>query len=234
MSRIIIAPQQADPEDRRLLLLPHPASSEECYFLYSNDRLLQIQLVDQPHASFILGNNIIPEGSFYTCTAYDPLFLVLPLLQAHSHQLVTLETLLSVDEFPHLMELERFTELPKLLPSICDSKGDLTTATNEAEEIFYRVNADKCLEWLKRKVEHMLNNFTVLGFDMVSGVESRTLIVLDVLSDNLSAKQHKILVDSYGYNVNETEFHKRLSTTREMLFTRSGHRRKNPRKSPRR
>lgn len=203
MSRIMIAPQQNNPQNSyKMLMLPHP-NAGACYFMFSGSKIFQMHCIDQPFASFSFNNSIISDGSVYHFTPYDPLYLLVPHLQAHSnsHQFVSLDNMLSSDEYPHLQKLENLPDLPNILSAVCDSTlFFLSEATTiQDNEVYYRLNADKVLQWLKRKVEKMLENFDVLGFKLIDDRDSRILIILDILSDNLSSDHHKMLVESYKY-----------------------------------
>ena len=78
------------------------------------------------------------------------------------------------------------------------SLGNIVIVTNVGDENYYRLNKTTLMEWMKRKVDHLLENFHCFEMEMLKNKDSRTLAVLDLLADNIPPDLHNELVDSYG------------------------------------
>jgi ribonuclease H2 subunit B len=172
-----------------MLWLPHPSTQSGCYFLFTGSTLLQVHQFN--NGSFTFNDNIIQDGSVYHCTKYDPIFILISHLAVKTPHFLTIDNILSSTQYPHLDNLQALKGISELLACVCD--------TNSVDnETYYRVNQEKIINWLKRKVEHMLLHFSVLEMSMITDNNSKILLILDLLSDNLSIEMHKSLVDSYA------------------------------------
>ncbi|KAJ6925149.1 ribonuclease H2 subunit B isoform X1 [Populus alba x Populus x berolinensis] len=91
-SRLLIAPapsltagDAAAGINGCLLLLRHPKSGNATNYLLSNDNegavLQELHWFKQSHTSWFLGDYVSQDGSLYTATPVDPVFILLPIFE---------------------------------------------------------------------------------------------------------------------------------------------------------
>ncbi|KAI9096502.1 Ydr279p protein family-domain-containing protein [Phlyctochytrium arcticum] len=150
-----------------LIQLPHPRTGQaSCYIIRPSEPcLLEVQQADGKAHSWFISNYVQADGSFYTFSPMDPLFLLLPILEKHREK--TTETagrFLSLDDLLHdeiCTSLAKLADIPTLghrLHSISD------TSTVPSGDVFYRLNDEKVVAWLQAKAKKLLGNFDTYAF----------------------------------------------------------------------
>lgn len=99
----------------------------------------------------------VPDSSVVVATPFDPLLLLLPVLEGSSKLYSPLSTLLSGSECPALQAVAKeCLQPPDKLAVICDTSDRMGP-----DMLMYRLNEDKTLAWLIRKVCQYLLDTTL-------------------------------------------------------------------------
>ncbi|KAJ3378078.1 hypothetical protein HDU84_007967 [Entophlyctis sp. JEL0112] len=159
-----------------LVLLPHPRTGEGVFFGLSQESLLQVTRhpAENTLRSCFVGDNVLQDGSYLAMTPFDPLFLLLPLLDDASagdstnrgrvdsgsgvpadapRRFTQLEHILHSETFPMLSKLSSLIDLDSQLRLICEVDEKIAGLT------FYRISPEKVTEWLLRKADRILSKY---------------------------------------------------------------------------
>ncbi|KAI8907643.1 hypothetical protein PhCBS80983_g02820 [Powellomyces hirtus] len=208
--------QQSDGKDVAspiLLQLPHPRTGELVYFMLRPQEpcLLELQQVDgNERTSWFIDNTVQKDGSIYAFSPFDPLLLVLPILDARRRKtpetagsFLSLEDLLHIEEHSEIARLTAIAALPAKLDSICD----ITSPAPDMQ--FFRLNDEKVVAWLRAKCDLIVRKFDTYTLlqSLRSGekllkekqvLESRRHVAIRLLGDYLPPSWIVLLKDSYG------------------------------------
>ncbi|XP_052170136.1 uncharacterized protein LOC127786643 isoform X3 [Diospyros lotus] len=82
-ARLLIAPELDVTGNCKgqLLLLRHPKSGNKTSYLFINGALQEIHWVKQSYGSWFVGEYVCEDGSLYTATPIDPVFILLPIFE---------------------------------------------------------------------------------------------------------------------------------------------------------
>lgn len=156
--------------DAQFVLLRNPKTDFGCLYIFSHDRkaLYETLKFNEPYRSWFIDNSVQSDGSFSITTPVDPLFLVVPYLMKHTANVFQpLSQILVDDEFPHTTQL---LDLPlSSLNRVADVKG-----TEEIQA--YSFNKEKCLSWLKVKVEAAADRLEKTNENVGTGSSSASLV----------------------------------------------------------
>ncbi|KAI8822392.1 ribonuclease H2, subunit B [Fimicolochytrium jonesii] len=218
--------------------LPHPRTGELVYFTLRPDppHLLEIQRVDNDGCSswfiddsvqkgegrqrwcnvhgrgrgFSFGVFGNADGSLYTASPMDPLFVLLPLLDARrkqtdaaAGQYISLDDLLFSEEYRDLSRIGGIEDLADRLAAVCD------TTSPTPDLVCVRLNDEKVVRWMKAKCQRILENFD--NYELLDSVRSgeegleveqiktsRLRVAIRLLSEYLRPCWVEKLQDAYG------------------------------------
>ncbi|KAI9353877.1 ribonuclease H2, subunit B [Obelidium mucronatum] len=191
-SLAIVATAEATREESftTLVPLPHPRTGEAVYFALSPQSLLQVTRHATEKRSCFVGDNVLQDGSFLVMTPFDPLFLLLPLLDNPSSSMgededalppskkakandpkeslpkrrfEQLENILHSEKFPQLSEVADIEGLEQKLSKICDIDSTIPGMT------FFRLNDEKTKVWLLEKSSKLLEKYDSYDLLKVNG-----------------------------------------------------------------
>ena len=150
-----------DDSTLKIIRIPHPKTKKEVQFGILDQQFFEISESFTNKGSFFCDNFVIENGSLYILTKFDILFLLISILETNrkltENQLgmfCTIEQILS-----------NYQELKKIsfdLESICDSK-------ELDDEFFYRLNDQKVIEWLNKKIEKISHFISSKFYSKISG-----------------------------------------------------------------
>ncbi|TPX51623.1 hypothetical protein SeMB42_g00132 [Synchytrium endobioticum] len=215
MPHICILRKSAPTSKLSLLYLPHPRTGAATAFGLdeSGDRvdLLELQRVDSANTrSWLCGNSVIQDGSFFMASPFDPLFLILPTLAKLRNKTAdsdgvfsSLDDILHDPDFPSLSRLSPCKW--EALSAICDTKVAGANVT------FFRLNDDKTLQWLQSKVKVLQDKTQDSaifdsarrdehGFSADEAAEKRTKLILRIVSSCLNKEWEDKLTISYAFS----------------------------------
>eukprot|EP00123_Amoebidium_parasiticum_P020033 comp40448_c0_seq1/m.47420 comp40448_c0_seq1/g.47420 ORF comp40448_c0_seq1/g.47420 comp40448_c0_seq1/m.47420 type:complete len:304 (-) comp40448_c0_seq1:102-1013(-) len=153
--------------------LPHPKTGVLCRFMLSQngEELLEFKKhhPNEP-SSWFVGESVQKDGSIFMATTADPLFVVLPLLSkpANKKVFMTVDNLLASSDCHAFNRLSSCKGLENL-KSICDVKEAGTI-------VAYRLNEEKMMEWLLRKVECVSDALSQSSIHVGEGAQSVLLV----------------------------------------------------------
>ncbi|EGD72246.1 hypothetical protein PTSG_00267 [Salpingoeca rosetta] len=149
MSRVLICPEQWSSS--RIITLPDPRHGQQRQYLLTQQGMYEVmRWSDDVPRSWIIGDMVQEDGSFYVCMRVDPLFLVIPYLtkaKKDKNVFTTLDVMLPFQEHPGFRHLDTDPERQDLhgcLDLVCDVKGS-------GDVRAFRLNDEKLLRWLKAK-----------------------------------------------------------------------------------
>ncbi|KAJ1920523.1 hypothetical protein IWQ60_006981 [Tieghemiomyces parasiticus] len=130
-------------------------------------------------------------------TPVDPLFIVLPILEANSQNrdgfdgvFMMLDDLLDSPEFPDMMFIRELPTIASQLSLLCDIKN-ITPS-----EFVFRLSEKKTLDWLEAKVESTLSRLTT---DPEFHHVHKDVFFLDAGNDPTATDQkRRVIVDMVG------------------------------------
>eukprot|EP01095_Lingulamoeba_sp_RSL-Kostka_P013153 TRINITY_DN537_c0_g2_i1.p1 TRINITY_DN537_c0_g2~~TRINITY_DN537_c0_g2_i1.p1 ORF type:complete len:357 (+),score=96.77 TRINITY_DN537_c0_g2_i1:162-1232(+) len=147
-------------EEATIISLKHPNKSNDQQYImvkkkpdFTGGRLLEINqlLIDGLYSSWFIDQTIQQDGSLYICTPIDPLYFLLPFFEEHIDKYFkNVKTLLmeSQDGYEQFLHI-----LPDItIDLICDQR-------ELDNEIFYRLNKDKVLDWLCCRIYQLKEYF---------------------------------------------------------------------------
>ncbi|CAM9323267.1 unnamed protein product [Choristocarpus tenellus] len=152
MSGLKSRPSPGEELKATITTFAHPRTGDHTRFMLVGQDLLEIQASrprDHEQASFFIDQSVQADGTVYTATRVDPLFLLLPVLKKHATKWCPLDQALAEADCGGLKGL-RHLDASKL----CDVNDRLGPET-----ILYRLNEDSVLTWLTSKVERAAARF---------------------------------------------------------------------------
>ncbi|ORX89767.1 hypothetical protein K493DRAFT_410247 [Basidiobolus meristosporus CBS 931.73] len=197
--------------DPVLIQLEHPKTGKPARYLLQNGKVCEVQKIDSEGThSWFIDNTVQQDGSLFFFTPVDPLFLLIPILEAAREEksgsegvFRQLDDVLGETSYRHIAELPGIMEQ---LKNICDYKVIIDTVQ------VYRLNNEKVLAWLKRKVEMILDHFSSLPglSQQILFLDSETLteeqrqilkrrVIVQTLSDYLNAAWQDRLMSAYNF-----------------------------------
>lgn len=171
-TRVLIAPESQD-SNGEFLSLRHPKSGNKTCYLLSNGSLQEIHWFKQPFGSWFLGDYVCEDGSLYTATPIDPVFILLPVFEearmkkgSDPGKFRQLDEIIFVDGYPGYQKLFLIAE--KSMDLVCDCKEIGLTK-------FFRLNDSKVLAWLNCKVNLLEKTLPNLDKNYATRVHSERL-----------------------------------------------------------
>ncbi|KAG9066292.1 hypothetical protein KI688_001513 [Linnemannia hyalina] len=160
--RICIGPKVPAHADNPIsMLLPCPSSGLPARYVIQDGGLYEMQMVDSEGLrSWFIGDTIQSDGALYLITPYDPVFMLIPILDTMRQKtadaegkFLLLEGIFgsSSDQYPSLRHLADLKNIDKYLALVCDVRV--------AAMKTYRLNDEKVMGWLKKKVEVFVSKF---------------------------------------------------------------------------
>ncbi|KAM7265813.1 hypothetical protein ACFE04_003496 [Oxalis oulophora] len=153
--RLLIAPTTTDSSETggegigRIISLRHPKSGTKTCYLLNNHLLQEIHWFKQSYGSWFLGDYVSQDGSLYTATPIDPVFLLLPLFEEarmkkgnDPGKFRQLDEIIFVADYPEYQHLLSIAE--NCMQVVCEIKevGSLN---------FFRLDDSKVLAWMYHK-----------------------------------------------------------------------------------
>lgn len=136
-----------------LLSLRHPKSGNSSCYLFINETLQELHWFKQSYRSWFMGDYICEDGSLYTATQVDPVFLMLPIFEeARMKKLEDpgkfrpLDDIIYVDGYPGYRHLLPIIE--KSMQVVCEVK-------EMGSVKFFRLDDTKVLAWLYFKAQQL-------------------------------------------------------------------------------
>ncbi|KAL6757614.1 ribonuclease H2, subunit B [Haematococcus lacustris] len=133
------------------VVLADPRTGTGQGYMLLNGRLLECQHFKQMFSAWLVGSQLLPDGSLHTCTPMDPLFVLLPVLDAARKQsndspgvFSALDQIIEEGavQWPALpLLLQQGVVGPSDLECVCDVK-------RSGGEDYYRLNDNRVLAWL--------------------------------------------------------------------------------------
>ncbi|KAG0243674.1 Ribonuclease H2 subunit B [Actinomortierella wolfii] len=147
-------------EDPITILLPNPRSGYPARYAIQNGQLLEIQKIDSEGCrSWFIHETVQSDGSLFLMTPIDPIFMFIPILEIMRQQtsesqgrFITLDDLFDSDQYTSLRHLAHLNHVEKYLSLICEVR-DSGMRT-------YRLDDNKVMLWLKKKVENVVSKFS--------------------------------------------------------------------------
>lgn len=168
------------------ITLLHPGTNAPTQFALSTSispkpatRLLEVTKANDPDVprSWFVGNSVQSDGALFLLTKIDPLFVVLPLLDAARGKFYVADQLLREKggnaEWLRIGKCEGMTY--RLICDVDDVDPDMTLV---------RLNEDSTIRWLKEKVEKLARHFysTTPAMDFGGKVEG---FVMTMVNNNV-------------------------------------------------
>jgi len=118
-------------------------------YLHLDHEIYELQTAaPRKHGSWFLNQRVNPDKHFYLASRMDARFLLLPYLEKAGTKFSPLDQIVTIASGCQRIPLAK-AHTSWHLDAMCDVK-DLGDGP---EMIFYRYNEQKCLDWLKKKVE---------------------------------------------------------------------------------
>ncbi|KAL0077858.1 Ydr279p protein family-domain-containing protein [Phycomyces blakesleeanus] len=186
-----------DLNDLTPLQLPCPRSGKWITYLYNDKHeLFELQQVTGPgrKTCWMIDNTIHKNGKFRLLTPMDPLFIALPLLEqarentSNSGNFRKLDDIFSSENILNdidedikmtvkntgLHQLSDISGLKEGIKHLCDTQD-----VGEGAFFVYRFNDQKALDWLRKKVDVLVDNFSTIP------------VLLDAVEDELESVNDK-------------------------------------------
>lgn len=183
-SRLLIAPAPS-PTARDaaagingcLLLLRHPKSGNATNYLLSNDNegavLQELHWFKQSYTSWFLGDYVSQDGSLYTATPVDPVFILLPIFEEARMKkrddlgkFRQLDEIIFINDYPGYQHLMSIAE--NCMGVVCEIK-------EIGSSKFFRLDDSKVLAWLYCKVFQLKKALCSLDKNYAAQDEKYTL-----------------------------------------------------------
>ncbi|XP_039052092.1 ribonuclease H2 subunit B-like isoform X2 [Hibiscus syriacus] len=177
-SRLLIAPDPGANENGSacLLSLRHPKSGNRASYLLCNGLLQELHWFKQPYGSWFLGDYVSEDGSLYTATPIDPVFIMLPIFEDarmkkgdDPGKFRQLEEILFVNDCPGYRHL--FSMAEDCMEVVCEIKEVGSTK-------FFRLDDTKVLAWLLCKVSQLKQTLPALDQNYAAREEKDTCMFL--------------------------------------------------------
>ena len=167
-----------------ILWLPHPKTGQSTPFaiMEETNTLCEIKNFNKPYKTILTPDRIISKPSIYFITPFDPIFILLFLLETQdSKHFCLLEQLLFNDEFK---------DLPKLMPILTQKVVELICETKLHEnQIACKYSKEKTMLTLEAKVRKVagklptLNSFQLSYKSMVSTEDGAIKYAISLVSE---------------------------------------------------
>eukprot|EP01080_Neovahlkampfia_damariscottae_P005657 gene5657-9473_t len=145
----------------KIVEFQHPKTNKDVQFGILNQQLYEISETFSNKGSFFCDNFVIENGSFFILTKYDILFLLISILEKNRNNtenklgmFCTIEQILSNHQELKTISFE--------LDLICDCK-------ELDDEKFYRLNDEKVMEWLSKKMKNISHFISEKFYSKISG-----------------------------------------------------------------
>ncbi|KAK6251588.1 Ribonuclease H2 subunit B [Theobroma cacao] len=174
-SRLLIAPDPGSNGDgsARLISLRHPKSGVTTSYLLSNRLLQELHWFKQSYGSWFLGDYVSEDGSLYTATPIDPVFIMLPIFEEARMKKVDdpgkfrqLDEILFINDYPGYRHL--FSIAENCMQVVCEIK-------EIGSSKFFRLDDTKVLAWLNYKVCQLKQTLPALDQNYAARDEKDTL-----------------------------------------------------------
>ncbi|GAB4837637.1 hypothetical protein Ancab_002487 [Ancistrocladus abbreviatus] len=173
--RVLIAPDQSTVGSSagHLVSLCHPKSGISTTYLLVNEGLQELHWYKQSYGSWFLGDYVCEDGSLYTATPIDPVFIFLPLFEE--------ARLKKVDDPGKFRQLDEITFVDSYpgyqhLPSVVEKSMHVVCEVKEVGSMkFFRLDDTKVLAWLCHKVRQLKQTLLMLDKNYAAQDESQTL-----------------------------------------------------------
>ncbi|KAL3677560.1 hypothetical protein R1sor_027508 [Riccia sorocarpa] len=194
-TRVLIAyaPEKtraADTEgvlDGSLFHLRNPRSGSAACYMILNGALQEVHWFKQRYTSWFLGDSVCEDGSLYLATSFDPLLMVLPVLETARMKkgddlgkFRALDDMMCVDGYPGYMRLVPL--LTSCIHVICEVR-------EAGQSKYYRLDDSKVEGWLLCKVRRITEHLrsTQKSFVGMSEDDMNSYVV-GLLSEYLPAE----------------------------------------------
>ncbi|GMJ00207.1 hypothetical protein like AT4G20325 [Hibiscus trionum] len=175
-SRLLISPDTGANGDGSacFLSLRHPKSGLRTSYLLCNGLLQELHWFKQPYGSWFLGDYVSEDGSLYTATPIDPVFIMLPIFEDarmkkgdDPGKFRQLDEILFINDYPGYQHL--FSIAKDCMEVVCESKEIGSTK-------FFRLDDIKVLAWLRYKVSQLKQTLPALDQNYAAREEKDTLV----------------------------------------------------------
>lgn len=159
--RICIKPKCQESSGNIIsIVLPRPRTGLPARYVLQDGSLYEVLYIDyEQQKSWFVKDTIEKDGSFVFFTQFDPIFLLIPILDNCRKKnsefqglFLSLDDILDNPEYPSLTRLSSISNISLYMDWICDSK-ELSTGK------VYRLNDEKVMNGLKKKVTNILSKF---------------------------------------------------------------------------
>lgn len=206
-SRLLIA---SDPGTNgngsgRLLSLRHPKSGVRTSYLLCNGFLQELHWFKQPYGSWFLGDYVSEDGSLYTATPIDPVFIMLPIFEEARMKKADdpgkfrqLDEILFINDYPGYQHL--FSIAENCMQVVCEIK-------EIGSSKFFRLDDMKVLTWLYCKVCQLKQTLPELDQNYAAREEKDSLAdAVSILGEYLKDEPWlKLLCNHFKLNLLEGE-----------------------------
>ncbi|XP_050228783.1 uncharacterized protein LOC126677993 [Mercurialis annua] len=173
-SRVLIGPTSGSGDGvGRLLSLPHPKSGKKTCYLLNNGMLQELHCFKQPYTSWFLGDYVSQDGSLYSATPVDPVFVLLPIFEeARMKKGDDLGKFRQLDE---ILFIQNYSGYHHLIPIAHDSMQLVCEIKEIGSSKFFRLDDSKAFAWLLCKVSQLKQALPSLDKNYAAQDENNTL-----------------------------------------------------------
>ncbi|KAK3808466.1 MAG: ribonuclease H2, subunit B [Benniella sp.] len=163
--RICIGPKVPQGSENPVsILLPNPSSGFPSRYVIQEGQLYEMQMIDpEGLRSWFVRDTIHSDGSLYIITPIDPIFMCIPILDIMRQRtsesegrFLGLQDIFESDQYTSLRHLAQLNKIDQILAVVCDVRE--STITGDKRKTF-RLDDDRVLAWLKRKVQALVDKF---------------------------------------------------------------------------
>ncbi|KAF9087433.1 hypothetical protein BGX23_008113 [Mortierella sp. AD031] len=204
----------------------------EFRFVIQDGGLYEMQMVDSEGLrSWFVGDTIQSDGSVYLITPFDPVFMLIPILDTMRHKtadsqgrFLMMEGIFGCEQYTSMRHLADLKNIDRYLALVCEVRDSTAMKT-------FRLDDDKVMTWLKQKMDVLVRKFTSIPalVDSIAYTESLpdacrseaiTQSALKLISANLSDDWATKLSGEYQF----PELEKLENTTQLPSFSDFGKR----------
>ncbi|KAI9290976.1 hypothetical protein K502DRAFT_368804 [Neoconidiobolus thromboides FSU 785] len=197
---VFVVPKEEGFNSSQLAIytLPHPKTGNRVKFIINDNKLYEIKCMEhEEHRSWFIGNYVVQDGKLYLVSPFDPLFLLLPILDRVRFEGKTSDNSEGVfKQWEDIVEsMELLAGFNSAITKICNIKEVDIGLENKV--IFYRLNESKVKEWIQNKFKKLYDYIKLSEPDTES--DKNTLKAFQILSDYTPLKwlnelslEHKI------------------------------------------
>ncbi|KAG0275061.1 Ribonuclease H2 subunit B [Linnemannia exigua] len=183
------------------MLLPSPSSGLPARYVIQDGGLYEMQMVDSEGLrSWFVGDTIQSDGALFLITPFDPVFMLIPILDTMRQKTPTSEGKFlmlegifgsSNDQYPSMRHLTNLKNIDGYLALVCEVRDSSPSMKT------FRLDDDRVMGWLKKKMDVLVSKFGTIPalVDSIAYTESLpeacrseaiTQSVLRLISANLS------------------------------------------------